>query len=336
MRAFVITGPRASEVAVVAEPVPRDGEAVVDVHRVGVCGTDAELFTGEMAYVRSGIARYPLRVGHEWCGTVAAVGGAEDAPWIGRRVTADTMVGCGSCRRCQSGRHHLCPRLSEIGIQGPYPGALAERILVPVRSLHALPDRVDDAGGAMVEPGGNAWRSLDAAALVAGERLLVLGPGTIGLLVALLARARGIEVHLLARPGRSFEFARSLGFAVWHAERPPDLPFDAIVDASNSPSFPARALELVEPGRRVVCIGLSGDPSLIDSRMIVLREVTVVGILGASAGLAPAIEAYASGRVDPRPLVAATVGLDEVGPVLEGWRPSTAGPGPKIHVDPRR
>ncbi len=85
----------------------------------------------------------------------------------------------------------------------------------------------------------------------------------------------------------------------------------------------------------MVYIGVAGRPSTIDTRTLVLKDVTAVGILGASAGLGGAIEQYAAGSVDPRPLVAATVGLGEVGDVLAGWRPAGAGPGPKIHVDPR-
>jgi threonine dehydrogenase-like Zn-dependent dehydrogenase len=104
---------------------------------------------------------------------------------------------------------------------------------------------------------------------------------------------------------------------------------------SISPDLPAEALDLVEPGKRVVYIGVAGRPSAIDARTLVLKDVTAVGILGASAGLAGTIEQYAAGSVDPRPLVAATVGLDEVGEVLAGWRPAGSGPGPKVHVDPR-
>src|SRR5262249_62313203 len=99
---------------------------------------------------------------------------------------------------------------------------------------------------------------------------------------------------------------------------------------------PAAARDLVERGGRLVYIGLSGEPSLVDTRSLVLKDVTAVGILSASPALAGTIECYASGRVDPRPLVAATVGLADVARVLAGWRPPGAGPGPKIQVDPRR
>jgi threonine dehydrogenase-like Zn-dependent dehydrogenase len=166
---------------------------------------------------------------------------------------------------------------------------------------------------------------------------LILGPGTIGLLVAQFALAAGAQVHVMGITERSLRFAGTLGFhGVWSAGEVPALPWDAVVDASNSPALPALALALVEPGKRVVYIGLAGTPSLIDTRTVALKDVTVVGILSASAGLAGTIAHYAAGDVDPRPLVAATVGLDRVGDVLAGWRPAAAGPGPKIHVDPRR
>ena len=318
-------------------PIAAPGQVVVDVERVGVCGTDVELFTGEMAYLHQGHAAYPLRMGHEWCGRVSAVGDGVDPAWVGRRVTGDTMLGCGLCRRCRAGVHHLCDDRFEIGIRRGWPGALAEKLPVPAAALHALPDAVDAMAGALVEPGGNSLRAVDAAALRPGAKLLVLGPGTIGLLAARFALARGAEVHVVGITTESLAFARTLGVhGAWMIDELPRLPFDAVIDASNSPTLPALALELIEPGGRVVYIGISGTPSNIDTRAIALKDITVVGILGGSRGLPGAIEHYASGSVDPRPLVAATVGLDGVGDVLQGSRPADAGPGPKIHVDPRR
>ena len=320
-------------------PPPRalPGQLVVDVARVGVCGTDVEFFTGEMAYLHQGHARYPMRLGHEWCGTVSAVGPDVDPSWIGRRVTGDTMLGCGKCRRCLAGRHHVCADRFEIGIRGGFPGALAEQMSVPVTAAYPLPDTIDNTAGALVEPGGNALRAVRAASLSPGDRVLILGPGTIGLLAAQFALALGAQVHLMGVTERSLVFTRALGaHGAWSADEIPELPWDAVIDASNADTLPALALDLVEPGKRVVYIGIAGTPSLIDTRTLLLKDVTAVGILSASPGLAGTIEQYAAGAVDPRPLVAATVGLDRVGDVLAGWRPDDAGPGPKIHVDPRR
>jgi 2-desacetyl-2-hydroxyethyl bacteriochlorophyllide A dehydrogenase len=337
MRAFVLTAPGAYEVQELPAPVAGAGEVVVDVERVGVCGTDMEFFTGTMAYLNQGHAAYPMRLGHEWAGRVSAVGAGVDPGWVGRRVMGDTMLGCGGCRRCLRGDQHVCERRREVGIRGGHAGALAERLVVPASSLHGLPDSVDAVLGALVEPGGNALRAAEAAATRPGDRALVLGPGTIGLLVALFLRAAGTEVHLMGRTEDSLAFARSLGFThTWTEDSLPGLPFDAVVDATNASRLPGEALELVEPGGRVVYIGLAAEPSRIDTRALVLKDVTAVGVLSASPGLDATIRAYATGTVDPRPLVAATVSLDEAGPVLAGERPAGAGPGPKIHVAPAR
>lgn len=337
MRAFVITAPGQAEVQDVPEPQPAAGQVVVEVERAGVCGTDEEFFSGAMAYLHSGDASYPMRIGHEWCGVVREVGAGVDAWWLGRRVTGDTMLGCGHCERCRTGRQHLCADRHEIGIRHGWPGALAERLPVPATALLALHDEVDETLGALVEPGGNALRAVQAAGLQPGSRLLVLGPGTIGLLVAQIAAAEGAQVHLLGRSETSREFARGLGFEhVWTADTLPVLPWHAVVDASNAPSLPALALDLVEPGGRVVYIGLAGEPSLVDTRSIALKDVTAVGVLSASGGLQGTIDLYAAGSVDPRPLVAATVGLDDVAGVLAGQRHPGWGRGPKVHVDPRR
>ena len=187
----MVTGPGRAAVLDVEPPHAAAGQVVVDVARVGVCGTDVEFFTGEMAYLHQGHAAYPLRLGHEWCGTVSAVGPEVDRDWIGARVTGDTMLGCGRCERCLGGRQHVCDDRFEIGIRGGFPGALAEQLAVPVSALLRLPDEIDDTAGAMVEPSGNALRAVRAAALRPGDRVLILGPGTIGLLAAQFALARG-------------------------------------------------------------------------------------------------------------------------------------------------
>ena len=247
------------------------------------------------------------------------------------------MLGCGRCRRCGSGRQHVCERRAEIGIRGGWAGALAEQLLVPQTALHVLPERIDVVAGALVEPGGNALRAVEAACLTAGDRVLIWGPGSIGLLAAAFAAAQGAEVHLVGAAPESIAFAGSLGYEhTWTAQTLPELPFDAVIDATFGPDVPRAAVELVEPGGRVVLIGIAGRPSIVDTRALVLKDVTAVGVLSASPGLAGAITRYASGAVDPRPLVAATVALDQVEDVLAGRRPPGAGAGPKVQVDPRR
>ena len=336
MRAFVVTAPHEASVEDVDAPEPGPHDLLIDVERVGICGTDVELYSGEMAYLDQGITTFPLRLGHEWTGTVTAVGSTANEHWIGKRVTGDTMLGCGHCRFCLAGHQHVCPDRNEVGITDGWPGALAEQLLIPARFAFEIPPTVSVAAAALVEPGGNSLRAVDAAALSAGDPLLILGSGTIGLLAAQFALARGLDVHVAGHRESSLELARTLG--VEHTHSFDDLegrPYSAVIDATSSPDAPALAARLVDPAGRIVFIGLSGTPSLVDTRDIALKDVTAVGILSASPGLAGAIELFASGAVVPDALVAEVVGLGDVGERLEGRRGESAGAGPKVQVDPR-
>jgi threonine dehydrogenase-like Zn-dependent dehydrogenase len=265
---------------------------------------------------------------------VSALGEGVDPGWLGARVTGDTMLGCGHCPRCAAGRGHVCEDRREVGIMG-WPGGLAEQVLARASSLYRLPGAIDDRAGALVEPGGNGWRTASAAQAGPGKRVLVCGPGTIGLLTTAFAAAMGAEVHIWALDREREELASSFGASgYWTAGDPPPAAYDAVVDCTDDHQMPAAALARAEPAGRLVLIGIAGVPSLVDSRDIILGDLTVVGVLGASAGLAPAIEYYADGRVDPSRIVEVTVSLDEAAEALAGK--ISTGAGTKIHVDPSR
>lgn len=337
MKAFVITAPNTSEVRDVPAPVAGPGEALIELARVGICGTDVEFFNGSMPYLASGHACFPLRIGHEWSGQVISLGSGVDKFLLGKRVTGDVMMGCGKCKRCSDGRQHTCEDRSEVGIRNNFNGALAEQFVIPARFLHLLPDSIDDTIGALVEPGANAWRVMDAARAGKGKRILIWGTGTIGLLTAQFALAEGAIVHMVGRDDETIKLALEIG--VTSAGREVEVfegGYDAVVDATFDPTVPPKTLDLVEPGGRLVLIGIDSNPSYIDTRKLVLRDVTAVGILSGSPGLKPSIEYISSGRVDPRPIIGATIGIAEVGNVMSGNRPSGAGPGPKILVNPRQ
>jgi threonine dehydrogenase-like Zn-dependent dehydrogenase len=338
MRAFVVTAPRRGEVQEVDYLVPIADQLLVDVERVGVCGTDIELYTGVMAYIGQGKTHFPLRLGHEWVGRVRSVGPDADVSWIGTRVTGDTMLGCGACRFCLGGRQWVCPNRSEVGITDGWPGALAEQQLIPARFAHLIPEHVSVASGALVEPGGNALRAAQATQAGAGSRVLVLGSGTIGLLAAQFLLAKSVDVHLAGKRASSLELGRDLGVSTTYdldEIANSDERFDAVIDATSSEASPAIAARLVDPAGRIVLIGLAGTPSIVDTRDLVLADITTVGILSASPGLAGAIEAFATGAVDPDSIVGEVIGLAEVASRLDGRRGAAAGPGPKVHVDPR-
>ena len=190
-----------------------------------------------------------------------------------------------------------------------------------------------------MEPGGNSLRAVWGAAIQPGHRVLVLGSGTIGLLAAQFALVEGAEVHVAGTRKPSLELARRLG--VPHAWELDELTqghtneFDAVIEATSIEQMPALSVKLCKPSGRVVYIGLSSTPSLVDTRDIALKDITAVGILSASPGLAGAIERFASGAVVPDALVSEVIALEEVPSRLEGVRGEDAGPGPKVHVDPR-
>ena len=339
MKALRVVGPRKVEVQEVPDLVAGPGQILLDVERVGICGTDVELYTGEMAYYKTGRTTFPVQLGHEWTGRVTAVGDGVSSAWIGKRVTGDTMLGCTKCARCVSGKTYLCDERIELGITDGWGGALAEQMLIPEFYAHEVPDSISVAAAAMIEPGGNSLRTIRSAELKAGERILILGAGTIGLLAAQFALAEGLDVTIASdRPG-SLDLARTLG--VQHVRTFDELindiqrEFHAVVDASTQETMPEIALNKVLPGGRVVLIGLSETPSMIDTRFTVLHDITIVGILSASPGLVGAIELFASGKVNPEPLVAEVVGFADVAERLEGRRGPHAGVGPKIQVDPR-
>ncbi|MGA7149518.1 MAG: alcohol dehydrogenase catalytic domain-containing protein [Microbacterium sp.] len=339
MRALVVTAPRQAAVLEVPDPTPAAGELLVEVERVGICGTDVELYTGEMPYIEQGHTHFPIRLGHEWTGRVTAVGDATDGAWLGKRVTGDTMLGCGHCGYCRAGTHHVCPNRFEVGVRDGWAGALAEKTLVPTRFAYEIPEHVSVTAAALVEPGGNSLRAARAANIAPGDRVLVLGSGTIGLLSAQFALALGAEVHVGGVREGSLALARSLGVAYTRqlaelADSPSDQ-FDSVIEATSNVAMPALSVRLAKPAGRVVYIGLSATPSLVDTRDIALKDLTAVGILSASPGLAGAIEHFADGSVVPDAIVSEAVALEDVPARLEGRRGADAGPGPKVHVDPR-
>lgn len=334
MRALLLTGKDQASVQDVPEPVAGPGQVVIDVRRVGICGTDLAFFRGTMPFLADGRASYPLRPGHEWAGVVASVGDGVDAWWIGRRVTGDTMLGCRACDRCAQGRQHVCARRFEVGVLGGWPGALSEKLLVPATSLFPLPDSVSDAAGALVEPSANALRAVQDAHVTTGQRVLVIGPGTLGLMAVAFAVAAGATVEVIGRSEAGLELATTLGAACTSTGTPNggNIPgdFPVVIDASGGVDIPSLALDLAAPGGAIVLMGISSEPSMIDTRQAVTNDLTVIGNLSGSPAMAATIEAFATGSVDPTVLIAATVPLEQAPDVFAGWRPPGSR-GPKVH-----
>src|SRR5215212_1702903 len=179
------------------------------VRAAGICGTDLHIEAGEYPSVP------PVTMGHEVCGAVVETGAGVDAAWDGARVVSETYFStCGRCRHCRAGRPNLCPDRRSIGTH--VDGAFAESVVVPAHGLHRVPEALADAAAALCEPLACVCQSLlDPPAIVPGDRVLVVGPGAIGLLAAQVAAAGGAEVEVrgTAQDGPRLSLARDLGCA---------------------------------------------------------------------------------------------------------------------------
>ena len=282
-------------------------ECVVRVTAAGICGTDLELLRGYAGF--SGVP------GHEFAGVV------EDAPpaaaaWIGRRVTGEITVGCGDCAGCRSAGRGHCDRRSVLGIIGR-DGAFAEFLSLPADNLHAVPDGLSDESAALVEPLAAACRVLEQVAVGAGTRAAVVGPGRLGLLVALVLRDAGAEVTVFGRGAPRLELARAFGFNTERHGQAERLArrFDVVVDATGQPEGLPAARALVRPrGTIVLKSTFHGETHLALSPLVV-DEITLVGSRCGPFGAAIAL--LASGRVDTRMLIDDVFPLDRFDEAFE-------------------
>jgi L-iditol 2-dehydrogenase len=290
------------------EPVAAPGHVILDVVAAGVCGTDLHIHDGEYPVVP------PVTMGHEVSGVVASLGADVDAGWIGARVVTETYFStCGTCEWCRAGRPNLCPERLSIG--SGVDGGFAPRLHVPASALHRIPEWLDGRVAAMAEPLACCCHSLlDPDRVSPGDRVLVVGPGPIGLLAAQIARASGGEVHVrgTARDEVRLAAAGSLGFATSTTEDAAPGEFDVVVECSGHEAGMAFALESAARGGRYVQMGLAGKPVSVPFDLVCFKELSVSsGFASTPTSWARAFELIASRRVALEPLLTEAVPLDE-------------------------
>lgn len=273
----------------VAEPEAGPGEVVLKVRAVGICDTDLHLAAGYMGY--RGI------LGHEF------VGETED----GRRWTAEINCSCHACPTCAAGRPNHCPNRTVVGILGR-DGAMADRVRVPERNLHPLPDSVPDRAAVFVEPLAAAFRVAEEVPL-GGEGVAVLGDGKLGLLCARVAAAEGGRVTLVGKhPEKLAKAGGPIRTVLLDESGGGGRDFDVVIDATGAPSGLATALGLVRPGGTVVLKTTMARPYEIDLAPIVIDEVRLIG---SRCGPFPrAIEALAGGGIGVEDLIEEELPLD--------------------------
>ena len=206
MRAIVFAEPKSWSLEEVPDPVPGPREVLVRVEAVGICGTDIHVLDGEFAPTR-----YPIIPGHETSGIVEAVGERVSEVAVGDRVSVDPTLTCGECTYCSVGRSNLCEQWNGSGVARTN-GSTAELTVAPVRNVHRLPDGVDLALAALIEPLSCAIHGYDLLPRRMGEHYLIYGAGTMGLMMAQLApRAGAASVTVVDRNPARLEVARDVG-----------------------------------------------------------------------------------------------------------------------------
>lgn len=301
-------------------PEPEPDEALIEVHRVGVCGTDLALMRG--------YADFRGVPGHEFVGEVIE---AEMAPqWIGRRVVAEINVACGRCDRCRRGMPNHCSRRDVLGLRGRS-GAFAQQIVVPVTNLHEVPAVLDDDAAAFAEPIAAAFRIVDQVQIDPSTRVAVWGDGRLGLLIAMVLDTHGCELTVVGRHARKLALLEHTGAALRTDDDVVRHDFDVVIDATGSAEGLATALAHVRPQGTLVVKSTVAEPMPIDVGRLVVDEIRLIG--SRCGAFEPALDALASGAIDPRPLVDAVLPLARG---TEAFEIASRRGALKVLVDPRR
>jgi 2-desacetyl-2-hydroxyethyl bacteriochlorophyllide A dehydrogenase len=312
MRAVVVERPGAAALRKVPRPEPGPGEVLVRVGAAGICGSDVEVLQGRRP---ASFVRYPIIPGHEWAGTIAAVGPGVENVQEGDVVVAEGFRACGDCARCREGRTNLCSAdYAETGFT--HAGAFAEFLSVPARLVHRLPPGTDLAAAAILEPAACVAQGLLEVDLRPGVTAVVVGSGTLGLLaVALLGRYGPSRLALVGTRSSRLELGRAMGATeTWnvHENDVPDGGFDFVFEATGNVAGARTAVALARRGGTVVLEGISGRPGGIDADAVVLGHLRVQGVFGASrTAWRWVTELFAAGLLDTEPLVSHSFPLEE-------------------------
>jgi threonine dehydrogenase-like Zn-dependent dehydrogenase len=273
-------------------PVPPAGEALVCVRLAGICNTDLELLRGYYPY-----AGVP---GHEFVGTVEQ---AADAPeWIGRRVVGEINAACGECSSCRAGRRTHCEKRSVLGI-ADRDGAFATQLVLPIANLHALPDALPDEAAVFTEPTAAALELQQQVRISPADRVVVIGAGKLGHLVAQTLAVTGCRLLVAGRSPRPLALLAARGIATTTLAELRPREADVVVECTGHPEGLEHARRAVRPRGTIVLKSTYRGKAEVDLARFVVDEITLVG--SRCGPFAPALALLTEGRVDPRGLVEA-------------------------------
>lgn len=287
MRAAIVSDGKLSVSREHPRPVPQEGEVLVRVTRAGICDTDLQILQGYMGF--RGV------LGHEF------VGVAQSGKFAGKRVAAEINCSCARCDICQGGLSNHCPNRTVLGIMG-HDGAFADYIAVPERNLHVVPSEIGVDEAVFIEPLAAAFQIPRQVPVDKRAKVLVLGDGKLGILVAQVLKAQGCQVQVAGKYPDKLRIVERLGVAtelVGQLRRVRS--YNVVVDCTGSPTGLPTALEFVRPRGTIVLKTTVATPTGLHLAPIVIDEITLVGSRCGPFGTA--IEALRAKRIDVASLV---------------------------------
>ncbi|TBH20183.1 alcohol dehydrogenase [Thermus thermamylovorans] len=354
MRAWVLGGPW--ELVPTEKPVPMPGsaEVLIKIQAVAICGTDLEILEkGLPAQVDNELPFHKgLVIGHEYVGTVVSLGPDVDEFQVGDRVAVEVHAGCGRCERCRQGMYTSCLNYSrrEKGHRAnglTTDGGFAEYVVNHVNTVHKIPEHIPWDEATLIVTAGTAMYAIDVlGGLVAGDTLVVVGPGPIGLMAVACAKALGARVILTGTRDNRLELGRSLGADyVINVKRQPDVVeevrrltngfgADLVIECSGAPNAVNEGLWMLKRGGRICLAAFSHEPPVVDTAYMVRNNIYMYGIRGeGQMAVRRAIGLVEQGRLNLKPLVTHRFRLDDLPQAIRTAR-ERAGDAIKVVVLP--
>jgi threonine dehydrogenase-like Zn-dependent dehydrogenase len=269
-------------------PAPGTGEALLRVHRVGVCGTDFHAFHGRQAFFS-----YPRIMGHELGAEIVAVPANDRGLSVGDRCTVEPYLNCGKCRPCREGHYNNCENIRVLGVHTD--GGMREFLPVPLDHIFAS-SRLTFDQLAVVEPMSIGAQAVKRSGLSSGELLVVVGAGPIGVAISQMGLASGARVRIIETAAHRRERLRGLNVEV--CEESNDESADVVIDATGNPESMARSFSRARFGGRVVWVGIVKGEVRVDDPLFHHRELTLYASRNSSGHFPRIIRMIENGEID--------------------------------------